>query len=267
VNGGGPALPGALPRFPFLSFVARELGAGGSPPAFRGASPHFLFLFFLAPRALSGRPLLCHCVTAMYCQAGARPVLPFHCMRFFLAPRAMSGRLLRPSRPQLRPACACDRAGTDRRADPRCSPPSHETPGRGQRLHPPVWPFGARTLRRNGSVRPRGGVHHHPLCREPSRVVPPSWVAGVVGTPPCTSGGENSIRQAGASGHSSGGCGSPSRRPAVGYRWRGFIRTARGPTAGRPCSVAAGGVSARRERGRASDERSRTRLARKNLTQ
>jgi hypothetical protein len=173
----------------------------------------------------------------------------------------MSGRSLRPSRPQLRPAFACDRAGTARRADPRCSPSSHETLGQGQRLHPPVWPLVARTLRRHGSFRPRGGVHHHPLCRGPSRVVPPSWVAGVVGTPPCTSGGGNPIRQAGASGNASGGYGSPSGRPAAGYRWRGFLRTARGPTAGRPCSVAAGGVSARRERGRASDERPHTRLA------
>ena len=153
VNDGGPALPRALPQFPFLSFVARALGAGGSPPAFRGVSPHFLFLFFLAPRAWSGRSL-------------------------------------RPSRPQLRPAVTCDRAGTARRADPRCSPPWHETLGQGQRLHPPVWPLGGRTLRRHGSFHPRGGVHHHPpvchslalagfWCRYPSSIR----------TPPCTSGG------------------------------------------------------------------------------
>jgi hypothetical protein len=71
---------------------------------------------------------------------------------FSFAPRAMSSRSLRPSRPQLRPASACDRAGTARRTDPRCSPPSHETLGRGQRLHPPVWPLGTRPLRRHGSL-------------------------------------------------------------------------------------------------------------------
>ena len=50
----------------------------------------------------------------------------------------------------------------------------------------------------------------------------------------------------------------PSGRAAVGYRWRGFMRTARGPAAEHPCSVAAEGVSARSERGRASAERPRT---------
>ena len=80
-----------------------------------------------------------------------------------------------------------------------------------------------------------------------------------------------SNRPAGASGHASAGCGLPSGRLAAGYRWRGFIRTARGPTAGRPCpaagGIAAGGVSARRERGRASAEWPRTRRATKSLTQ
>ncbi len=75
-----------------------------------------------------------------------------------VAPRARSGRLGRASSAALGRAFACDRAGTDRRAEPRCSPPSGEELGRDQRLHPPVWPLGSRTLRRNGSYRPRGGV-------------------------------------------------------------------------------------------------------------
>ena len=90
---------------------------------------------------------------------GQAPVV--HCVRLFFAPRAGSGRSGCASSAALRPAFACDRAGTARRADPRCSPPSPETLGRGQRLHPPVWPLGALTLRPYGSSRPRGGFHHH----------------------------------------------------------------------------------------------------------
>ena len=79
-------------------------------------------------------------------------------------PRASSGRSGWASSPALRPVCARDRAGSARLADPRCSPPSHETLGQGQRLHGPVWPLGTRTLRRDGSRRPRGGLTPtHPL--------------------------------------------------------------------------------------------------------
>jgi hypothetical protein len=47
---------------------------------------------------------------------------------------------------------------------PACGPSlfPYETLSRGQRFHPPVWPLGARTLRRNGSYRPLGGLHPHP---------------------------------------------------------------------------------------------------------
>ena len=138
--------------------------------------------------------------------------LLFHCVRLFLAPRATSSRSGCPSSAALRPAFACDRAGTARHADPRCSPPSHETLSRGQRLHPPVWPLGARTLRRHGSSRPRGGSHHHPPA------LPRIWSrrVGMIGLRPCTEsislvGGGYSIRPAGANGHPSGGCGDPAR--------------------------------------------------------
>ena len=50
--------------------------------------------------------------------------LPFHCGRLFVASRARSGRSGWASSPALRPAFACDRAGTARRADPRCSSPA-----------------------------------------------------------------------------------------------------------------------------------------------
>jgi hypothetical protein len=109
--------------------------------------------------------LSCHSVAACL-PASARPGSCCHCVTLF-ALRARSGRSGCASSAALRPAFACDRAGTARRAEPRCSPPSHETLGRGQRFHPPVWPLGARTLRRNGSYRPRGGFHLHPpgsLC-------------------------------------------------------------------------------------------------------
>jgi hypothetical protein len=82
------------------------------------------------------------------------------------------------------------RRDTAPRADPRCSPSSHETLGRGQRLHTRVWPLDARTLRRNGSYRPRGGFHHHPpVCDAPARFAPPRGAGGLVGTPKCPSGG------------------------------------------------------------------------------
>ncbi len=102
-----------------------------------------------------------------------------HCLRLLLAPRAMSSRSGCASSAALRPAFACDRAGAARRAEPRCSPPSEETLGRGQRLHPPVWPLGARTLRRHGSCRPRGGFHRHPPVRHlAARAVSPFWHSG-----------------------------------------------------------------------------------------
>jgi hypothetical protein len=94
----------------------------------------------------------------------------------------------------LRPALACDRAGTARRADPRCSPPLHEALGRGQRLHPPVWPLGARTLRRDGSMRPRGGSPRRPpVCNAPTRPVSPYRQGGHTWSSHRTSGGGLSI--------------------------------------------------------------------------
>ena len=102
----------------------------------------------------------------------------------------MSGRSGCASSAALRPAFACDRASAGRRADPRCSPSSRETLGRCQRLHTRVWPLGARTLRRNGSYRPRGGFHHHPpVCDAPARFAPLCGAGSLVGTPKCPSGG------------------------------------------------------------------------------
>jgi hypothetical protein len=119
----------------------------------------------------------------------------------------------------LRPALACDRAGTARRADPRCSPPSHEALGWGQRLHPPDRPLGSRTLGRHGSFRPRGRLHRRPPVRYArTRTVSPWRQGGSPGSSHRTSRGERSIRSAGASGHGSKGCGSPSGRLAVGCR-------------------------------------------------
>jgi hypothetical protein len=141
---------------------------------------------------------------------------------FFLAPRALSGRSLRPSRPQLRPAFACDRAGTARRADPRCSPPSQETLGRVQRLHPPDWPLGAHTLRRHGSSRPLGGSSPPPSrlpgCGTGRLARAGRW--SLKGSSHRFAGGGYSTREAGASGHPSGGCGSPSGRAPTGQETR-----------------------------------------------
>ncbi len=134
----------------------------------------------------------------------------FHCVRLFVAPRAGSGRSGCASSAALRPASACDRAGTDRHADPRCSPPSHETLGRVQRLHPPVWPLGARTLRRHGSSRPRGGSHHHPHSRMKRSRGPATEQPGPDFNVSSRRVGVSN-RPAGATGHTSGGCGYPAR--------------------------------------------------------
>ena len=64
---------------------------------------------------------------------------------------------LGPGSPTLaagRDSFARDRAGPDRRADPRCSPRSPTTLARGQRLHPPVRPPGARVLSVAGGSAP-----------------------------------------------------------------------------------------------------------------
>jgi len=169
----------------------------------------------VAPRATSGRPLLCHCVSALFCQAGARLVSSLSLREAFIAPRAGSGRSGCASGAALRPACACDRAGTNQRADPRCSPPLDETLGRGQRLHPLVWPLGARTLRRHGSCRPRGGFHHHTRSRmKRSRGLATEQRGPDFNVSSRKVGVSN--RQAGASGHLSGGRGDPARGPGRG---------------------------------------------------
>ena len=68
---------------------------------------------------------------------------------FFFAPRAGSGRSGWASSPALRPACACDRAGTSRGGAPRCSYeatpaiPHRETPARDPRA-PARWLLHAR---------------------------------------------------------------------------------------------------------------------------
>jgi hypothetical protein len=130
-------------------------------------------------------------------------------------------------------------------------------------------PAGTRTLRRNGSVRPRGGVHHHPpVCRGRAGALPPSWILGLLDPPQSTSGGGNSIRQAGASGHASRDRGDPACGPGrgigdaacCGHRgalaWDALSRRRR--DRGR------GSLGAQRvppAAGRASDEGPRTRLA------
>jgi hypothetical protein len=186
-------------------------------------------------------------------------VLLVHCVKLFLTPRAWSSRSGCASSAALRPACACDPS----------APPAVWTLGVGvrqpRRIPTTASASGTRTLQRDGSCRLRGRLHRRPPVRYgPARTVSPHRQGGCPGLSPHTLGGGLSIRPVGASGHVSGGCGSPSGRPAVGYRWRGFMRTARGPGAGRPCSVAAEEVSACSERGRANAERLRTRRAKKN---
>ena len=80
-------------------------------------------------------------------------------------------------------------------------------------------------------------------------------------------GGGSSIRPGGASGHGSGGCGSRAGAPRRGVAGAASGEQRGVPAAGRPNSVAAGGVSGRSERGRARSERPRTPGARKRPAQ
>ncbi len=100
------------------------------------------------------------------------PVLPVgllfvHCVRPTLCPggvgRVLGRRIERrpPTRLRVRPS------RPERRADPRCPPPSHKALGRGQRLHPPLWPLGTRTLRRHGPRPPGRSGPHPPMLRKP----------------------------------------------------------------------------------------------------
>jgi hypothetical protein len=166
---------------------------------------------------------------------------------FSFAPRALSSRSLRPSRPQLRPAFACDRAGTARRADPRCSPPSHETLGRGQRFHPPVWPLGSHTHRRHGSSRPRGGFHRHtPDCNDPAG-------SAITRCARCLACGFLRVGDLSTASlvrwrHNRRSARAPGARAGRGWR------QAKGPGPASACPVEREGVSGRRARGRARPE-------------
>jgi hypothetical protein len=149
------------------------------------------------------------------------------------APRARSGRSGRASSPAVRPAFACDRAGTARRADPRCCPPSTETFGRGQRLHPPVWPLGARTLRRNRSCGPRGGwAATPPFAMNLHKCVRQARKRDLQAQPRGLRVGGN--QSAGAmGGRSLRSPRVPDARVGSGRRRRGLMRTPRGPDADR----------------------------------
>ena len=127
------------------------------------------------------------------------------------APRARSGRSGWASSPALRPACACDRAGTSRGGAPRCSyEATPAIPHRGTPARCPHAP--AQWL-----LSPAGRISPPPsrlprTCRPPRhRGCLALWVR-----PTCTSGGGHSIRQAGASGHASRGRGDPARGPGRG---------------------------------------------------
>ena len=75
----------------------------------------------LLPHGLGAVSLVVTARRLLFCQAGARPALFSLRGWFFFAPRARSGRSGCTSSAALRPAFACDRAGTSRGRAPRCS--------------------------------------------------------------------------------------------------------------------------------------------------
>jgi len=145
--------------------------------------------------------------------------------RFCFAPRARSGRLGCASSAALRPACACDPALGGKR--PASGPLAVRRRPR-QRYPTARRPLGSRTLRRDGSFRPRGGFHPHPRPQAKRSRDPGTECSASMSLAE----GWGVQSPGGWGGHLSGGC-----------------------------RVAAGGVSERRERGRASAERPLTRRA------
>jgi hypothetical protein len=150
-----------------------------------------------------GRLLHFHRVAALFCQAGARPVSSFSLREAFLvAPRARSqvaraAHRVQPSDPPSR-ATEQGRPAPGPLAVRRKPRQRYPTAGR---------PLGTRTLRRDGSFRPRGGSHHHPPA------LPPTCSSGLAKD----LGGGYSNRQAGASGHLSRDRGDPARGPGRGF--------------------------------------------------
>ncbi len=122
--------------------------------------------------------------------------------------------------------------------------------------------LGARTLRRHGSIRPRGGFDHHPpVCRGPAL-----GRSAIVGPWPC---GRAPVHIGRGEFNPPSGCQRPClpRPRGPGARIRDGVSVTRsladaeGPRPGTRCWVAVAGVSERSEWGRASDEGPRTRSA------
>ena len=154
--------------------------------------------------------LFFHCVRLLFCPAGARPLGA--CSPPLASWRGSSG-----PNPAVRPVPGPLGVRT---------PLRHRHPTPGPHAGDPVasGDMAARTRRAD-------------LLRPPKRhclLVPSTTTAngGWRGDPP--RGPQERLRRS---------VRDPSGRLAVGCRWRGFIRTARGPAAGRPCSVARAGGS------------------------
>jgi hypothetical protein len=156
--------------------------------------------------------------------------LPCGCpaSRRLLTPARFAPKLLQP-----RPSSA-SRGGA-----PRCP---HTTASPTPRPGSARW--GPRGLRRDGRSHPPGGLNtpHPQDCWTNPYGQLPALARRSKQVPGAREGG-GEIRPAGGRSHGAGACGHRAGRLAVGYRWRGYIRTARGPTEGRPRSVARGGGS------------------------
>jgi len=217
---------------------------------------------FLASRGVAAFPYpagwerapFFHRVTALFCQAGARPASFSSLREAVLCPTGFERSLglgVEPSPParlRMRPS------RTSRGGAPRCSQKATPAiPHRGM-------PLGTHTLRRNGSCRPRGGFHpNRPLewnAREvlaPKSSVPASmslaegWGFRIAkrvpaAMPPSTAGTQRADRD--------------------GVSVTRSVADTEGPRHGARCWVAVEGVSERSERRRASNEGPSTRLAR-----
>jgi len=163
-----------------------------------------------APRAWR-RLFLTTAWRVLLCPAGARPIFLFHCVRLFLAPRARSqvARAAHRAQPSEPPSRATELGR------PAVGPLAVRLKPR-QRYPTAGRPLGARTLRRHGSIRPRGGVHHHPRSRMKRSRGPATEPPGPDFNVSSRRVGVSN-RQAGASGHGSRDRGDPVRGPGRGF--------------------------------------------------
>jgi len=199
-----------------------------------------------------------HCVTALFCQAGARPVSSFSLREAFLvAPRARSSRLLLCHcvtaffcHAGARPLVACSPPLAALRDSLNRDPAARPVPGplgvrmRRRHRHPvAVRALGPRGLGRHGRSHPPGGLN---TTTRKTRGIPSSGSDPDSSATSCRSFANGRVVVKSAP--RVGGAITPERAGPRRACWRGetarlSLTDAEGPHAGKRCRVARGGVA------------------------